>query len=99
MATGFNTQVGKGKYRIQFETDNKKQYLLMQEMARRCVDGTVDLSEVIDEAVMGQAGLPCKNCTRVENPEECGNKNCVMWREWFLEQWERIHRYGKRHKA
>lgn len=39
MATGFNTQVGNGEYRLQFETDNKEYYLLMQEDARRCVDG------------------------------------------------------------
>ena len=39
MATGFNTQVGNGEYRLQFETDNKEHYLLMQEAARRCVDG------------------------------------------------------------
>lgn len=39
MATGFNTQVGNGEYRLQFETDNKEYYLLMQEAARRCVDG------------------------------------------------------------
>lgn len=39
MATGFNTQVGSGEYRLQFETDNKEYYLLMQETARCCVDG------------------------------------------------------------
>lgn len=38
MATGFNTQVSNGEYRLQFETDNKEYYLLMQETARRCVD-------------------------------------------------------------
>ena len=39
MATGFNTQVGNGEYRLQFETNNKEYYLLMQSTARRCVDG------------------------------------------------------------
>ena len=39
MATGFNTQVGNGEYRLQFETDNKEYYLLMQETARSCVGG------------------------------------------------------------
>ena len=39
MATRFNTQVGNGEYRLQFETDNKEYYLLMDETARRCVDG------------------------------------------------------------
>ena len=39
MATGFNTQVSNGEYRLQFETDNREYYLLMQSTARRCVDG------------------------------------------------------------
>ena len=39
MATEFNTQVGNGKHCLQFETDNREYYLLMQETARRCVDG------------------------------------------------------------
>ena len=38
MATEFNTQVGNGEYRLQFETDNKAPYLIMQSSARRCVD-------------------------------------------------------------
>lgn len=38
MATGFNTQVSNGEYRLQFETDNKEHYLIMQSSARRCVD-------------------------------------------------------------
>lgn len=39
MPTGFKTQCGNGEYHLQFETDNKEYYLLMQETARRCVDG------------------------------------------------------------
>ena len=38
MATGFNTQVSNGEYRLQFETDNEAHYLLMQSAARRCID-------------------------------------------------------------
>ena len=38
MATEFNTQVSGGEYRLQFETDNKEHYLLMQSAARRCID-------------------------------------------------------------
>ena len=38
MATEFNAQVGNGEYRLQFETDNKAHYLIMQSSARRCVD-------------------------------------------------------------
>ena len=39
MATEFNTQVGNGKHCLRFETDNREYYLLMQETARRRVDG------------------------------------------------------------
>ena len=38
MATEFNTQVGNGEYRLQFETNNAAHYLLMQSAARRCID-------------------------------------------------------------
>jgi len=94
MSSGFNTQVGNGEYRLQFETNNKEHYLLMQEMARRCVDGT-----------KGKTGAlqceksPCESCTRTAKPEECGNKSCGAWREWFLSRWELIHNYGEKHKA
>lgn len=39
MATEFNTQISDEEYRLQFETDNKAHYLLMQSTARQCVDG------------------------------------------------------------
>lgn len=73
MSSGFNTQVGGGKYRLQFETDNKEQYLLMQEMARKCVDSA--------KAAAKGKKFPCESCTRTAKPEECGNKNCGAWRE------------------
>ena len=38
--THFNTQTSKGKYNLQFETDNLEYFLLVQEAARRCVDDT-----------------------------------------------------------
>ena len=38
MATEFNTQLGNGKYRLQFETNNEAHYLLMQSAAQRCID-------------------------------------------------------------
>ena len=48
MSSEFNTQIGNGEYRLQFETDNKEHYLLMQEMARRCVDGRPTALELKD---------------------------------------------------
>lgn len=37
--TEFNTQICEAErsYRLQFETDNKEHFLVMQEMARKCV--------------------------------------------------------------
>lgn len=38
MATRFNTQTGNGEYRLQLETNNEQHFLLMQSVARLCVD-------------------------------------------------------------
>ena len=39
MATGFSTKSGPDGYRLNFDTDNLDYYLLMQKIARHCVDG------------------------------------------------------------
>lgn len=39
MATGFSTRSGSDGYRLNFDTDNLDYYLLMQKIARHCVDG------------------------------------------------------------
>lgn len=31
---------------------------------------------------------PCLRCTRVRDPRNCENKNCQVWRAWFLKSWE-----------
>lgn len=48
MATGFSTRSGPDGYRLNFGTDNLDYYLLMQKIARHCVDGkpTADVVEV-----------------------------------------------------
>ena len=39
---------------------------------------------------------PCQYCTRVKDPQNCENKNCKPWREWFFTQWEQTRkRYRK----
>lgn len=38
---------------------------------------------------------PCKVCSRVKDPENCENKNCKVWRDWFCERWELIHRFPR----
>lgn len=39
---------------------------------------------------------PCLSCTRVENPDGCENKNCKLWKTWFLRRWNAIYGYGRR---
>lgn len=54
MATGFSTRSGPDGYRLNFDTDNQDYYLLMQKIARHCVDGkpAADVAEVVR----------CKDC-------------------------------------
>lgn len=33
---------------------------------------------------------PCLNCHRVADPKNCENKNCQVWRRWFINRWEAI---------
>ena len=33
---------------------------------------------------------PCFDCKRVKNPKECENKNCQVWRRWFIHRWESL---------
>lgn len=35
---------------------------------------------------------PCQHCTRVRDPQNCENKNCKPWREWFFAQWEQTRK-------
>lgn len=53
MATVFNTQVGNGKYYLQFETDNKEHYMLVQSLVRLCIDRTnirlIDADSLIED--------------------------------------------------
>ena len=37
---------------------------------------------------------PCLTCTRVKDQENCENKSCQAWREWFLRRLEEL-RNGK----
>ncbi len=34
---------------------------------------------------------PCSNCRRVPKPNNCENKSCKVWREWFLKKWTEIN--------
>ena len=84
MATGFNTRVGDGEYCLQFETDNREYYLLMQETARRCVDGKPttnaqkirsmsdeELAEFIDRCEMNDIDYAKTFCDLCNGQYEC----------------------------
>lgn len=38
---------------------------------------------------------PCLTCTRVSDPRDCENKNCVLWQRWFVERWNMIRAYPR----
>ena len=86
MATEFNTQVGNGEYRLQFETDNKAHYLIMQSSARRCVDcehmtNADRIRSMSDEELAEQLGLMttiCEFCAKQKNCEDAQDYNCCM---------------------
>ena len=87
MATGFNTQVSNGEYRLQFETDNIEYYLLMQETARRRVDGkpvtNADRIRAMSDEELAKhlvdIGWDCHFCTehwRLDNEPFMYGKKC-----------------------
>lgn len=70
MATSFNTQVERGKYRLQFSTDNKKHYQFVQSAARRCVDGkAINMIAIVD--------------TGTWTPIECRDWRYGVWTEYL----------------
>ena len=38
-------------------------------------------------AVKGRPS-PCLRCSRVDDPRDCDNKNCGVWRAWFIYKWD-----------
>lgn len=40
---------------------------------------------------------PCSNCTRAKDPRLCEDKTCVRWRKWYIERWDRIHGFYRKH--
>ena len=77
MATEFNTQVGNGEYRLQFETNNEAHYLLMQSAARQCVDG-IHMTNADRIRSMNDEELP-EFLTDI-NPTNC--QDCAFYHGW-----------------
>ena len=44
-----------------------------------------------------QQASPCESCIRVRDPGACENKNCKVWKAWFLRRWAAIYGYGRLH--
>lgn len=40
---------------------------------------------------------PCESCVRVACPDACENKNCKLWKSWFLRHWAAIYGYGRKY--
>ena len=88
MATGFNTQVSNGEYRLQFETDNREYYLLMQETARRCVDGkpvtNADrIRAMSDEELADLIYREIGYCAPTGDCEKTSNDCKACWLDWL----------------
>ena len=43
----------------------------------------------------GRKESPCVSCKRVNDPRNCKNKECALWRAWFIEKWNEMRR-GKK---
>lgn len=39
---------------------------------------------------------PCTGCLRVQDPNMCENKNCKLWRRWFIGRWNQLRRYPRK---
>jgi len=35
---------------------------------------------------------PCTHCSRVTNWARCDNKDCALWRKWFLNRWQQLRK-------
>lgn len=46
---------------------------------------------------MNKSSSPCLTCTRVKDPDSCENKNCKLWKAWFLRRWAGIYRFGQKY--
>ena len=38
---------------------------------------------------------PCVTCNRVMSPANCENKNCQVWRQWFISRWDQLRSYPR----
>ena len=65
MPTSFNTQTGPNGFRLQFETKNKEYFLMVQSVARHCVDGK-PVSDILQV-------VRCRDCEHWADWGACGH--------------------------
>lgn len=41
---------------------------------------------------------PCLRCVRVSDPRNCENKNCPLWRRWFIDRWDTLRKQPRQAK-
>ena len=68
MATNWKSQQGEGKFALQFETDSKEKYRLVEKAAQMAMDGKTEADFV--EVVR------CKDC---KHKEKTTNEYCKFW--------------------
>lgn len=39
---------------------------------------------------------PCRNCYQVADPVACENKDCKLWRAWFIAHWNELRKRAQK---
>ena len=39
---------------------------------------------------------PCIACNKVKDPADCENKNCNIWRKWFISKWKTFNAFSEK---
>lgn len=48
-------------------------------------------------AALKELQNPCENCTKVNDPDNCSDKQCLEWKKWYLARQKLINGYAKKH--
>ena len=53
--------------------------------------------EIFKELCETDRTYPCKTCTRVKVPAECGSTACPQWQSWASRKFEGFHKIWERY--
>lgn len=79
--TSWKSQCGGGLYRLQFETDDRKAYEIMEKCAQMAIDATPYLRAHWESVPRRTELKRCSNCKACDNPyynRYCGNCGAKM---------------------